>query len=229
MSNPLELSIDTSTRYASVAISVCGKVSVSLTWHSNRNHSVELVPAIQEVLGRVHGTIADLSAVFVAKGPGGFSALRVGISFAKSLADSRDIPLIAIPTLDVESYPFLGIGNPVCSVIKAGKTKVYAGKYDLNKGVDGHPDVEYGVFKPTDLLDSLHVRTLICGEAAGIFRNLSDPTSLRIVSSEPPTRTGSVLAKLGYNRLKSDDIDEPASLQPIYLHGAQLKSASRNV
>ena len=46
----MELSIDTSTRYASIAISCEGIILRELSWSSKRNHSVELVPAITTLL-----------------------------------------------------------------------------------------------------------------------------------------------------------------------------------
>jgi len=104
----MELSIDTSTRYASVAISREGETIAELTWRSERNHSVELVPAIREVIARVGIETRDLNAIFIAKGPGGFSALRVGMSTAKAMAVSLEIPLVAVGTLDVEVAPYLG-------------------------------------------------------------------------------------------------------------------------
>ena len=46
----MELVIDTATRYASVAVSRDGAIMAELSWRSERNHSVELVPAIRRVV-----------------------------------------------------------------------------------------------------------------------------------------------------------------------------------
>ena len=53
----MELSIDTSTRYASVAISEEGQLMHYHTWKSQRNHSVELVPSILKLLESHHFTV----------------------------------------------------------------------------------------------------------------------------------------------------------------------------
>ena len=66
----LELQIDTSTRYACVGLSSEGRTLVEIAWRSERNHSVELVPAINRALEQVGAEIGDLGAVFVASGPG---------------------------------------------------------------------------------------------------------------------------------------------------------------
>ena len=87
----MELAIDTSTRHATVGLSREGNTIAELAWRSERNHSVELVPAIQRILAHARTDIRELSAVYLAVGPGGFSALRVGMSTAIALATAREI------------------------------------------------------------------------------------------------------------------------------------------
>ena len=59
----MELAIDTSTRYASIcAVQPWGESVVELTWRSERNHSVELVPSIQLLLKREGIGVSDLDA-----------------------------------------------------------------------------------------------------------------------------------------------------------------------
>ena len=64
----MELCIDTSTRFASVALSEQGKILRETTWRSARNHSVELVPSINYILNSAGKTIADVTAVITARG-----------------------------------------------------------------------------------------------------------------------------------------------------------------
>ena len=88
----MELSIDTSTRYASVALSKNSQVTHALSWRSEQNHSVECVPAIRRLMEQAGVSPEDVEAVFVARGPGGFSALRVGVSVAKAMSMAQGIP-----------------------------------------------------------------------------------------------------------------------------------------
>ncbi|SVC65036.1 uncharacterized protein METZ01_LOCUS317890, partial [marine metagenome] len=53
--------------------------------------------------GEIQG---DLKSVFVVNGPGSFSAIRVGVSVAKAMSSSLNIPLVAINSLQVEFEPF---------------------------------------------------------------------------------------------------------------------------
>ena len=129
----MELCVDTSTRYAVVGLSDQGETVAELAWRSGRNHSVELVPAIRLLMSRAAIRMDQLEAVFVARGPGGFSAVRVGMSTAKALTAALDIPLVAVGTLDIEAQPYLGLSRPICALVPAGRNRVYVGRY--NEGV----------------------------------------------------------------------------------------------
>lgn len=218
----MELCIDTSTRYASVAVSHEGSIVAELSWRSNRNHSVELVPALRRVMEHADMRMDDVTAVFAALGPGGFSALRVGLSVAKSLAMAREVPIVAVNTLDIEAIPFLGLGMPVTAVIGAGRSKVYLATYHEAAS----SDIEYQVVEREQLAETLPEGTLLCGEEAAVVHGLVGST-VSMVNTPPPTRSPSVLAHLAYERLSQGLADAPDTLQPIYMQSAQFKKAEQ--
>ena len=220
----MELSIDTSTRYASVAISRRGECMEELTWRSERNHSVELVPAIRELLSRRGSDVGDIEAMFVAGGPGGFSALRVGMSTAKALAVGLGVPLVSVGTLEVEAQPYLGLGAPVRALIEAGRDRLYVGAYD-----DG-PEPDYSVMSYDELVSSAPAAAVYCGEGASAARDalraLVGPSGT-IASVPPPTRRAGVLAHLGFERWQAGATDDPATVEPLYLRSTQVDMAHR--
>ena len=218
----MELCIDTSTRYASVGISEEGRIVAELSWRSERNHSVELAPALRRVMEHAGVRMEDLTAVFAAQGPGGFSALRVGLSVAKSLAMARGLPLVGVNTLDVEATPFHGLGGPLSAVIGAGRSKVYLGTYDSSTSHEG----DYRVVERERLEEALRECTIVCGEEAGAVRNHVG-AGISVIETPPPTRTASSLAKLAYERLRAGETDDPDTLQPIYMHSAQFEKAKQ--
>ncbi len=95
------LAVDTSTAQVGLAIYDGSQVISEYAWRSSQRHTVELAPAIFELLKRCGLTMDDIQALGVALGPGSFTSLRVGLSLAKGLALSRHLPLIGIPTLDI--------------------------------------------------------------------------------------------------------------------------------
>lgn len=221
----MELSIDTSTRYASVGLSRSGESIADLTWRSARNHSVELAPAMRELMGRFQVGMSDIEAVFVAKGPGAFSALRVGMSLAKALASALEVPLVSVATLDIEAQPHLGLGIPVVTVVEAGRGRCYVGRH----GRSGAPS--YDVVSTDDVAVGVESTTLFCGEGV---RTIADALERRlgglalITDVAPPTRHAAVLAQLAYRRWRSGDVDDITTLQPIYLRNAQVATARQS-
>ena len=153
----MELAIDTSTRFASIALSREGEAVVELTWRSERNHSVELIPSIMSLLERADFSAGDLEAIYIASGPGGFSALRVGMSAAKAMAMSLDIPLVSVGTLDIEAQPYLGLGAPVVALVGAGRRRLYLGDFS-----DAKQPV-YSVVKHDELASAVSPDALFCG------------------------------------------------------------------
>lgn len=218
----MELCIDTSTRYASVGISEEGRILAELVWRSERNHSVELAPALRRVMEHAGVRIEDLTAVFAALGPGGFSALRVGLSVAKSLAMARSLPLVGVNTLDTEAAPFRGLEGPLSAVIGAGRSKVYLATYDSPTSAEGH----YRVVERERLAETLLDGTILCGEEAWAVRDLVD-ARVSVIETPPPTRNASALAQLAYDRLRLGSTDDPDVLQPIYMHSAQFEKAKQ--
>ena len=76
----MQLSLDTASDLASIALSREGDIVAERSWHCHRNHTVEMLPAIDRLLTESGVTTRDLTAVFVSTGPGMYTGLRVGIS-----------------------------------------------------------------------------------------------------------------------------------------------------
>jgi len=164
----LEISIDTSTKYTSIGLSDEGELKYQLSWLCEQNHSSEMVPALRRLLYQAGIKQNQVNAVFVAVGPGRFSALRVGISFAKAFTSGRAIPLVAVGTMDIEAYQYLGLGVQVCAVISAARDLVYTATYtDYNNRKQLRP--EYGLYSPGELFSVISDETIVCGENAAIL------------------------------------------------------------
>ena len=65
------------------------------------SHAEKLHLFVDEILKENQCVPEDLDAVAVSKGPGSYTGLRIGVSAAKGLCFSTDIPLIFVPTLEV--------------------------------------------------------------------------------------------------------------------------------
>ena len=225
----MELSIDTSTRYAAVGLSRDGKLLAEYSWVSRQNHSVELLPAIDYMLKSNGATPRDLTCAFIAIGPGGFSALRVGLSTAKGLAIPLGIPLVAVNTLEIEAEPYCGQGLPVCAVLDAGRSEVSAAMYAEADGL-WQTVRDARVLAPEELCSEIEGPTLFCGEALPLVaetlqEHLGDKALL--ADQTPPTRSPATLARMGHERFTRGDLADVSTLEPFYLRKPSISEPRR--
>ncbi|MCY4366106.1 MAG: tRNA (adenosine(37)-N6)-threonylcarbamoyltransferase complex dimerization subunit type 1 TsaB [Chloroflexi bacterium] len=209
------LAIDTSTRNAGVALAQEGRVISSRSWRSAVNHTSELMPAVSYLLEGAGLKVHDLDGFVVALGPGGFSALRVGMSVAKGLAIATGKPLAGIGTLDAEAQPYLQSGLPVCALLDAGRSEVSSGYF----GADGQRLREDRICPPEELAEELAGQLLICGEGARSHAEILRERlgSNAVLAGHSPASRLWALAELGQQRLDSNETDDVATLQPNYL------------
>ena len=104
-------------------------------------HSESLIPSLNWLLSSVKLSLKDVSAVAFSAGPGAFTGLRVGLSTAKGLSFSEDIPLVMVPTLDAIAYRMAFCKENLCVLLDARRKEVYASIYDVS---DGSPESLYG-------------------------------------------------------------------------------------
>jgi len=215
----MQIAIDTSTDVATVAL-VEGKVILAeLTWLSQRNHSVELLPNLIHLLRQAGRELGSATAIIVARGPGSYNGLRVGVSAAKGLAFSLDIPLVGVSTLAVTAYPHLAWGLPVCPVNPAGRGEVATARYQVVEG--GWRTLEKESLSTVSILCAgTKTRTVFCGELTPeVIREIEQSLEDLAVLPSPAARLRRAvfLAELGLDRLAAGEVDSVATLQPIYL------------
>ncbi|MFP4024919.1 MAG: tRNA (adenosine(37)-N6)-threonylcarbamoyltransferase complex dimerization subunit type 1 TsaB [Thiohalospira sp.] len=95
----LILNIETSTQVCSVAVSENDKIIGFKETSDEKSHAKFLTVFIDDLLRDLKLTFSDLDAVAVSKGPGSYTGLRIGVSTAKGLCYAKNLPLIAVNTL----------------------------------------------------------------------------------------------------------------------------------
>ena len=128
------LHIDTSNQPLSVAITEGNEVLAEFNSGMRINHSITMMSQIESLLEYTKLEMKDIEGIVVAKGPGSYTGLRIGVTAAKTLAYTLNIPLYAVSSLaaiaaTVRMHEFLLI-----PVIDARRNHVYAGIYRY-KGV----------------------------------------------------------------------------------------------
>jgi tRNA threonylcarbamoyladenosine biosynthesis protein TsaB len=215
------LAVDTSTAQVGLALYDGSQVVGEYAWRSSQRHTVELAPAILELLTRCGLSMDDVHALGVALGPGSFTSLRVGLSLAKGLVLARHLPLIGIPTLDVLAAAQAPSRLPLVAVIQAGRGRLAAGWYRRSRQ-GWRARGEARVVTVEALADELQTPVIVCGELASEERQrLAQKPDVRVASPAQSVRRPAVLAELAWARWQKGESDDEAALAPIYLHVAE--------
>ena len=132
------LNIETSTDACSAAITASGKVlsiegEALACLHSEKSeHARELALMADSLVQRTQAAGYAIDAVAVSAGPGSYTGLRIGASAAKGIAYGMNIPLLAIPTLQIMAASAVNQGAEglLCPMIDARRMEVYNALYD---------------------------------------------------------------------------------------------------
>jgi tRNA threonylcarbamoyladenosine biosynthesis protein TsaB len=215
------LAVDTSTAQVGVAVYDGSQVVGEYAWRSSQRHTVELAPAIFELLGRCGLKMEDVRALGVALGPGSFTSLRVGLSLVKGLALSRHLPLIGIPTLDILATAQSPSKLPLAIAIQAGRGRFAVGWYKRSRS-GWRAKGNARVVTVESLINEVKSPILLCAELTARERQtLAAKPEIQLASPAQSVRRPAVLAELAWARWQTGDIDDGATLAPIYLHAAQ--------
>ncbi len=217
------LAIDTSTRNVGIAVYDGVQVLCETIWASQDYHTVELAPAISEILSRAGLRFQDLKLLAVASGPGSFTGLRIGLAVAKGIALACHLPIIGIPTLDIvaESQP-ISEGVSLAAVLQAGRGRLAVGWYTAS-------DAHWQLKPPIEIMDALKLThminepTLVCGELTEEQQRTVARKYKNVILASPAhsIRRPSLLAELAWKRWQAGEVDDPATLSPTYLNLGQ--------
>ena len=219
----MELAIDTATDTASVAVSRQGKPIAETSWHAGLNHTVNLMPNALHLLALAGGEMNKIEAVFVALGPGSYNGLRAGLSAAKALAFSLNIPLASIGTLEIEAYPYADTGLPICVIQNAGRGEIAAATFRMSD-TGWRKLVDEQITTLDAMCKAIDTKTIVCGQFAAFPENQPEPVrfiterlgDLAIIRENTLRRAG-ILSELGWKKLQRGEADDIATVQPLYL------------
>jgi tRNA threonylcarbamoyladenosine biosynthesis protein TsaB len=127
------LAIDTATSRLSVAVGRSGADAVERHLDGPRQHARALLPLIDDALEALAESLASLTAVVVADGPGSFTGLRVGAAVAKGLHDALGLPVYSAPSLLGCALARQEAGR-VVATSEALRGEVYAAVYEFAGG-----------------------------------------------------------------------------------------------
>lgn len=133
------LAIETSSSICSTSLFKNGKNIDFIENDTKRKHA-ELLPSyVMSLLENNHLKINNIDAIAVSIGPGSFTGLRVGLSFAKGLAYAIKCPIVPVPTILSMAY-CLRLKKPLSGIIRSHGEKIFFQEFTWNKQVPSIKD-----------------------------------------------------------------------------------------
>lgn len=211
----LILCIETATKSCSIALAREGQLFACKEAVSQEySHSEQLTVFIEDLLQEQHLTVQDLNAIAISSGPGSYTGLRIGVSTAKGLCYSLDIPLISISTLEAMAQLMTEkhSDKTLCPMIDARRMEVYCALF----GTDHKTEVEAKVIDTSSFAKELEQgQVLFFGDGADKCREVLSHANAHFELNVYPSALGMIaLAEYKFQQQQFEDV---AYFVPFYL------------
>lgn len=118
----VNLSIETSSSVCSIAVQEGFEKTFPESADMNQRHNEMLPGLVNTAFSKSPYTKRDLDFVAISEGPGSFTGLRVGMSFAKGIAMALKVPLVPVNTLDALALELIYFCRESGIDLKSGQT-----------------------------------------------------------------------------------------------------------
>jgi tRNA threonylcarbamoyladenosine biosynthesis protein TsaB len=213
------LAIETATDVSSVALFEDGRLIALRENHASRTHARLATVMIEGMLSDLELRPSDLAAIAVAKGPGSYTGLRVGVSVAKGLCMALDIPLLGVGSLEGLAWSVRDFAQAVdagiCAMIDARRMEVFAQSFDSQVNALGVPEaeiIEAGAYR--GVLEA--GRVIFVGDGAEKCRSILEAHPHAIVLGSRLSSAAHI-GGLAHRRLLLGQVEDLVTFEPFYL------------
>jgi len=188
------------------------------------------MPAIDQLLESSGTDINDITVVAASTGPGSFTGLRVGLSAAKGIAYSMNIPVIGISGIDAlaSSIPYTEI--PVCAMITSRRDEAFYAFFKREEGKSltrQSSDESMRIKEIGSLIDS---PTIIVGNDFKKQQPLiheSGNEQIIYARQDHWNLRASSVGILGLKRFHNNDFDDVMEMVPNYIQAPDIRPSKK--
>ena len=189
--------------------------TIEMAHKSPFEHAERINLLFEDLIKQVNISLNDIGLVSVSIGPGYFTALRVGVSFAKAFYFATGVPIKSVNTLFALAHEAGVSDGYVAPVLNAQKGQVFYAVYKFEDNYQARTVVQPAIVDPEKMLRDLKgFDVYFIGQ--GIKKHADLFHNKRVVPdvSFPCATT---IAKVGYRDFKKYGDDDPYKLEPFYL------------
>lgn len=220
------LSIDTSAKTASVAVTDGETLLSECFVNAGLTHSRTLMPMVDNALKQADMNINEIDAFCVNAGPGSFTGIRIGVAAIKGLALTSGKPCAGVSTLEATAYNFIDENAVICAAMDARCNQVYAALFRAENGTVTRICDDYAV-AISELTEELKKITdkhiILAGDGAEIcYKTMKDVVpNVKIASYFKRYQRAYGAALAAYNNPVI--FGDSALLAPVYLRLPQAE------
>lgn len=223
------LSIDSSSVSASVAVTENGQALSEEFVNNGFTHSQTLMPMVDKAIKDSNISINDIDLLAITNGPGSFTGVRIGIASAKGICDAKNIPCIAVSTLEAIAKPLCKKDVLAVAVMDARCNQVYTASF-----YKGERKTEDRAILVSELLEELKNQEkpiVLIGDGADMcYEKMKDELSCVSVADDNIKLIHAFyISKIAEEKLNNGE--EPISankLLPFYLRLPQAERELNN-
>ncbi len=218
----LILGLETTASAASCALCRDGEMLALSYQRSKLTHSSTMLPMVEEMLRHGELTLDEVDAVAVARGPGSFTGVRIGVSTVKGLCWAKEKPAIGVSTLEamMHNVRFAAGESVICCVMDARRAQVYGALFDA-EGQRLTEDAAVSAAELANKVKELGKTALVVGDGWAVFEKALREQQLPCTIVPEPLRYqnawGVCLAAMGKNPCSAGE------LLPVYLRLSQAE------
>ncbi len=238
------LAFDTSTPFATYALSRDRQMLATHISQPGRNHSSRIVETIGQMLQKSGMELKDIDLVVSGGGPGAFTGLRVGLAAAKALAYGLGVKFKGISSLaacamnapaSITTEPKESSAFLVCPLLDARKKQVYTALYKKNNDdltqVTGEMAMapEKLLSQLTGLMQPVYCLGTGLTEYLPRFEELKGRSNILFDLDLPQIPRAEKMILLALADVDNDRFDDPKTFNPRYLRKSDAELNLLNV
>jgi tRNA threonylcarbamoyladenosine biosynthesis protein TsaB len=171
---PAVLAVDTVGRSSGVALLTRNDLAFALDLGERGGHAEALLPAVLGLLEESGHRWENIDLLAVAEGPGSFTGVRVGVSFALGVSDARGVPALGVGSLDILArgcYDAIGLdtGTYVISSMEVRRGEVAVARFRVGAGARLSQEMDIVLISLSDPGSPPPSGSAVAGDAASLL------------------------------------------------------------
>lgn len=218
------LGIDTTGTAASVALIDEHMVIAEMSTNYEKNHSVTLMPMIENLFKSVEHSLTDVDYIACSSGPGSFTGLRIGVATAKALAHGAKRKIVPVPTLDALAYNLYARERIIVPIMNARRNQVYTAFYRYNGLLERLTDYIAEDFdKVLEMLKEYDTPPVFLGDGVLAYGDKLAAGCFEIAPPHVSMQRGAAVASLGLVLANNGEAVGYDEFEPFYLRKPQAE------